>query len=66
VIDAILNKDLVGAARIAGAGLVTIVGTGFLRSAEGMKLHRTKSGELRNRTFAMDVPGIGITRAGPH
>jgi Zn-dependent protease with chaperone function len=51
--EAILNRKLVGVAWIVGAGLVTTVGTGFFRSAEGMKLHRTKTGELRNRAFTM-------------
>ncbi len=42
-----------GVAWIICAGLVARIGTVFLHRAEGMKLHETKSGELRNRAFSV-------------
>ncbi|MGA8367271.1 MAG: M48 family metallopeptidase [Candidatus Acidiferrales bacterium] len=42
-----------GIAWIIGAGLVARLGVIFLRRAEGIKLHETKSGELRNRAFSV-------------
>ncbi len=41
-----------GIAWIIGAGLVARLGVIFLRRAEGIKLHETKSGELRSRAFS--------------
>lgn len=42
------------------AGVVSKIGTGFLRSAEGMKFNKLKSGELRNRALRM-ASRMGIT-----
>ena len=56
----ILDRDLSGIAWLLFAGVVSIVGTGLLRRAQGMKLQQLKSGEFRNRALrvarGMEVP----------
>lgn len=49
----VLRGDLWGCAWIGSAGFIAIIGTAFLRRAEGMKLHEVKASENRNRALAM-------------
>jgi len=59
----IFRGKIVGTVWLIIAGLVSRVGTGFLRRAEGMKFNRLKSGELRNRALKMaDHMGVTISR----
>ena len=51
--DAIYDRRLVGVLWLVAAAIAAIVGTVRLRSAEGMKLQRVKSGELYKRAFVM-------------
>jgi Zn-dependent protease with chaperone function len=51
--DAIYDRRLVGVLWLVAAAIAAIVGTARLRSAEGMKLQRVKSGELYKRAFVM-------------
>jgi Zn-dependent protease with chaperone function len=58
--DTILDRKVRGIAWLLAAGVVSKVGTGFLRRAEGMKFNALKSGELRNR--ALSIAGrMGVT-----
>src|SRR5208282_1992236 len=57
---AIFNGKISGTAWLLSAGVVSRIGTGFLRRAEGIKLNRLKSGELRNRAFKM-AGQMGVT-----
>lgn len=57
---AIFGGRVSGAAWLLSAGVVSKIGTGFLRRAEGMKFNRLKSGELRNRAFKM-ASQMGVT-----
>lgn len=50
---AIFEGKISGTAWLLSAGVVSRIGTGFLRRAEGIRLNRLKSGELRNRAFKM-------------
>jgi Zn-dependent protease with chaperone function len=50
---AIFEGRISGTAWLLSAGVVSKIGTGFLRRAEGMKFNLLKSGELRNRAFKM-------------
>jgi len=60
---AIFEGKISGTAWLLSAGFVSKIGTGFLRRAEGIKLNRLKSGELRNRAFKMaSQMGVTITR----
>ncbi len=59
-LDAFLDKRLGGIAWGFAAGVVSRVGTVFLRRAEGMKFNKLKSGELRNRAFSI-ARGMGVT-----
>ena len=47
----ILDKKLSGIAWLLVAGMVSKIGTVFLRRAEGMKFNTLKSGEYRNRAL---------------
>lgn len=57
---AIFEGKISGTAWLVSAGEVSRIGTGFLRRAEGIKLNRLKSGELRNRAFKM-ASQMGVT-----
>ncbi|HKN73923.1 MAG TPA: M48 family metallopeptidase, partial [Candidatus Acidoferrum sp.] len=57
---AIFEGKISGTAWLLSAGVVSRIGTGFLRRAEGVKLNRLKSGELRNRAFKM-AGQMGVT-----
>lgn len=56
----ILDKKLGGIAWLLAAGVVSKIGTGFLRRAEGMKFNTLKSGEYRNRALRV-ARGMGVT-----
>lgn len=58
--DAILDRKVRGIAWLLVAGVLSKVGTGFLRRAQGMKFNALKSGELRNRALSM-ASRIGVT-----
>jgi Zn-dependent protease with chaperone function len=59
----IFSGKIIGTVWLITAGIVSRVGTGFLRRAEGMKFNRLKSGELRNRALKMaDHMGVTISR----
>jgi Zn-dependent protease with chaperone function len=59
----IFSGKIVGIVWLITAGIVCRIGTAFLRRAEGMKLNRLKSGELRNRALKMaDHMGVTISR----
>lgn len=59
----IFSGKIVGTVWLITAGVVSRVGTAFLRRAEGMKFNRLKSGELRNRALKMaDHMGVTISR----
>jgi Zn-dependent protease with chaperone function len=51
--DDIFHGELWGCAWISLAGIIAIIGTIYLRKAEGMKLHEVKASETRNRALAM-------------
>jgi Zn-dependent protease with chaperone function len=57
---AIFDGGFVGIVWLGSAGIVSRIGTGFLRQAEGMKFNRLKSGELRNRALKM-AKQMGVT-----
>jgi Zn-dependent protease with chaperone function len=57
---AIFEGKISGTAWLLSAGVVSRIGAGFLRGAEGIKLNRLKSGELRNRAFKM-ANQMGVT-----
>jgi Zn-dependent protease with chaperone function len=59
---AIFDGKVRGTAWLVSAGMVSIIGTGFMRRAGGMKFNRLKSGELRNRAFKM-ASQMGVTIA---
>ena len=59
---AIFEGKISGTAWLLSAGVVSKIGTGFLRRAEGIELNRLKSGELRNRAFKM-ASQMGVTIA---
>ena len=58
--DTILDRKIRGIAWLLAAGVVSKVGTGFLRRAQGMKFNKLKSGELRNRALSM-ARRMGVT-----
>jgi Zn-dependent protease with chaperone function len=59
----IFSGKIVGTVWLITAGIISRVGTAFLRRAEGMKFNRLKSGELRNRALKMaDHMGVTISR----
>ena len=49
----ILNGKLKGIGWLFAAGVVSKVGTGFLRRAEGLRFNALKSGETRNRALSL-------------
>jgi Zn-dependent protease with chaperone function len=51
--DAIYDRKLSGILWLVAAAILAMVGTSRLRSAEGIKLQRVKSGELYKRAFVM-------------
>jgi Zn-dependent protease with chaperone function len=57
---AIFEGKVSGIAWLLGAGVLSRIGTGFLRRAEGMRFNRLKSGELRNRALKM-ASQMGVT-----
>jgi Zn-dependent protease with chaperone function len=57
---AIFEGKVSGTAWLLGAGVLSRIGTGFLRRAEGMRFNRLKSGELRNRALKM-ASQMGVT-----
>jgi Zn-dependent protease with chaperone function len=58
--EIILDRELRGIAWLLAAGVVSIIGTGFLRRAEGLKLNTLKSGEYRNRALRV-ARGMEVT-----
>ena len=56
----IFEGKLTGTIWLASAGVVSKIGTGFSRLAEGIRLNRLKSGELRNRALKM-ASQMGVT-----
>jgi Zn-dependent protease with chaperone function len=58
--DAILDRRVGGIAWLLIAGIISKVGTGFLRRAEGMKFNALGSSELRNRALSI-ARGMGVT-----
>ena len=59
----IFNGKILGTVWLISAGIISRIGMGFLRWAEGMKFNRLKSGELRNRALKMaDHMGVTISR----
>jgi Zn-dependent protease with chaperone function len=58
--DTILDRKIRGIAWLLAAGVVSKIGTGFLRRAQGMKFNKLKSGELRNRALSM-ASRMGVT-----
>ncbi len=56
----LLDKKISGVAWLFTAGLVSRIGSVFLRQAQGMKLNALKTGELRNRAFSV-ANGMGVT-----
>jgi Zn-dependent protease with chaperone function len=57
---AIFEARFVGIVWLGSAGIVSRIGAGFLRQAEGMKFNGLKSGELRNRALKM-AKHMGVT-----
>jgi Zn-dependent protease with chaperone function len=51
--DRVLHGKASGIGWLLAAGLVSKVGTGFLRRARGLKFNALKSGELRNRALGI-------------
>ena len=51
--DALVSGQLIGILWLGFSGITARVGGGLLRLAEGMKLHVAKTGETRNRAFAI-------------
>lgn len=58
--DAIFDRRIAGVVWIGGAGVLGKISLAFLRAAEGMKMHELKSGETRNRAYAM-ARRMGVT-----
>ncbi|MCU1314952.1 MAG: hypothetical protein JWN63_274, partial [Candidatus Acidoferrum typicum] len=56
----VFTGKIVGTVWLISAGIVSHVGTVFLRRAEGVKFNRLKSGELRNRALKM-ADHMGVT-----
>ncbi len=56
----ILDRNLGGIAWLLAAGVVSKIGTGFLRRAEGLKFNTLKSGEYRNRALRV-ARGMDVT-----
>lgn len=58
--ELILDREVGGIAWILAAGVVSKIGTGFLRRAEGLKFNALRSGEYRNRAL-MVARGMDVT-----
>jgi Zn-dependent protease with chaperone function len=58
--ELILDREIRGIAWLLAAGVVSKIGTGFLRQAEGMKFNTLKSGEYRNRALRV-ARGMEVT-----
>jgi Zn-dependent protease with chaperone function len=58
--DLILDRKIRGIAWLLAAGVVSKIGTGFLRRAEGLKFNTLKSGEYRNRALRV-ARGMDVT-----
>ena len=58
--ELILDREIRGIAWLLAAGLVSKIGTGFLRRAEGLKFSTLKSGEYRNRALRV-ARGMEVT-----
>jgi Zn-dependent protease with chaperone function len=56
----ILDRNLGGIAWLLAAGVVSKIGTGFLRQAEGLKFNTLKSGEYRSRALRV-ARGMDVT-----
>jgi len=56
----ILDRNLGGIAWLLAAGVVSKIGTGFLRRAEGLKFNTLKSGEYRSRALRV-ARGMDVT-----
>lgn len=52
-LDALVEGSLLGLLWLIFAGATVRMGGGFLRLAEGMRLHEARTGETRNRGFAI-------------
>lgn len=58
--ELILGREIRGIAWLLAAGVVSKIGTGFLRRAEGLKFNTLKSGEYRNRALRV-ARGMDVT-----
>ena len=58
--SSILDRRLGGTVWLIGAGVISRVGTAFLRQAQGMKFNRLRSGELRNQALSI-AGGMGVS-----
>jgi len=58
--ELILSKEIRGIVWFLIAGVVSKIGTGFLRRAEGLKFNTLKSGEYRNRALRV-ARGMKVT-----
>src|SRR5215470_11842984 len=58
--ELILNREMRGIVWLLVAGVVSKIGTGFLRRAEGLKFNTLKSGEYRNRALRV-ARGMDVT-----
>lgn len=58
--ELILDREMRGIAWLLAAGVVSKIGTGFLRRAEGLKFNTLKSGEYRNRALRV-ARGMEVT-----
>jgi Zn-dependent protease with chaperone function len=58
--DLILDGEMRGIVWLIVAGVVSKIGTGFLRRAEGLKFNTLKSGEFRNRALRI-ARGMDVT-----
>jgi Zn-dependent protease with chaperone function len=56
----ILDRKVRGMVWLIAAGVTSRAGTAFLRMAQGMKLNRLKSGELRNQALGI-ASAVGVT-----
>ena len=58
--ELILDREMRGIAWLLAAGVVSKIGTGFLRHAEGLKFNTLKSGGYRNRALRV-ARGMEVT-----
>jgi hypothetical protein len=58
--ELILDSEIRGIAWLLAAGVVSKIGTGFLRRAEGLKFNTLQSGEYRSRALRV-ARGMEVT-----